>query len=186
MSNDLALIRCQKQFLTGTPAASVLQIVEWFGALQAQDFGGALWAIGQRSGQLTAEHVHLAIAERQIVRTWPLRGTFHFVPAADLRWMLALTGKRQNERSWSVLRSMGLDLDILEYGRKVLEIALRDGALTRPVANFRRLHDCRLEPMNGPSAGALSRRSRHSPAVWRKSRPSLRSFRDLAILLSVR
>ena len=38
MSNDLALTRCQK--LTSTPAASVPQIAEWFGAVQAQDFGG--------------------------------------------------------------------------------------------------------------------------------------------------
>jgi hypothetical protein len=85
MSNDLALIRCQTQFLTGTPAASALQIVEWFGAVQAQDFGGGLWAIGQRSERLTANDVHQAIAERQIVRTWPLRGTIHFVPAADIQ-----------------------------------------------------------------------------------------------------
>lgn len=132
MSNDLALIRCQKQFLIGTAPTSALQVVEWLGAIQAQDFGGALWAIGQRSEGLTAEDVHQALAERQIVRTWPLRGTIHFVPATDLRWMLALTGKRQNERSWSVLRSMGLDLPILEQGRKVLESALRDGPLTRP------------------------------------------------------
>lgn len=141
MSHDPVLIRCQKQFLTGTPAASVLQIVEWFGAMQAQDFGGAFWAIGQRSEELTAEDVHHAIAERQIVRTWPLRGTIHFVPAADLRWILALTGKRQNERSWSVLRSIGLDLSILGHGRKVLEIALRDGALTRPEIYTRLEHD---------------------------------------------
>lgn len=139
--SDLALIRCQKQFLTGAPAASVLQIVEWFGAIQAQDFGSAFWAIGQRSEDLTADDVHQAIAEQQIVRTWPLRGTIHFVPAADLRWILALTGKRQNERSWSVLRSMGLDLSILTHGRKVLESALRDGALTRPEIYARLEHD---------------------------------------------
>lgn len=132
MTMDLALVRCHTQRLVGAPFASVLEAVQWFGAVQAQDFGGALWAIGQRSADLTASQVHQAVADRQIVRTWPLRGTIHFVPAADVRWMLALTGARQNERSWSVLRSMGLDLAILEAGRKVLETALRDHALTRP------------------------------------------------------
>ena len=132
MTKDLALIRCHTQRLAGEPFASVLDVVQWFGAIQAQDFGGALWAIGQRSDGLTAGNIHQAIADRQIVRTWPLRGTIHFVPATDIRWMLALTGARQNERSWSVLRSMGLDLPILEAGRKVLEATLRDGPLTRP------------------------------------------------------
>lgn len=141
MSNALALIRCRKQFLTGGSSPSVLEIVQWFGAMQAQDFGGALWAIGQRSAGLTVEDVHQAIAERQIVRTWPLRGTIHFVPAADLRWMLALTGRRQNERSWSVLRSMGLDLAILEQGRKVLETVLCVGPLTRPEIYARLEHE---------------------------------------------
>jgi hypothetical protein len=107
-------------------------VVEWFGALQAQDYGAALWAIGQRSAGLTAKDIEAAIATRQIVRTWPLRGTIHFVPAADLRWMLTLTGARQLEKSQSVLRSMGLDTDLLNRGRSILERVLQDRTLTRP------------------------------------------------------
>jgi hypothetical protein len=132
MSHDTAFVRFQQQLLTGGRRNSVSEIVEWFGAIQAQDFGAALWAIGQRSDSLTFADVERAIADRQIVRTWPLRGTIHFVPAADLRWMLSLTGARQNERSWSVLRSVGLDQAILDRGRSSLEAALRDGPLTRP------------------------------------------------------
>lgn len=132
MSTNTAFRRFQQQLLTGACTRSVSEIVEWFGAIQAQDFGAALWAIGQRSDRLTVTDVERAIADRQIVRTWPLRGTIHFVPAADLRWMLALTGARQNERSWSVLRSVGLDQAILDRGRSILEAALRDGPLTRP------------------------------------------------------
>lgn len=132
MSHDTAFLRFQQQLLTGARRNSVSDIVEWFGAIQAQDFGAALWAIGQRSDSLTFADVERAIADRQIVRTWPLRGTIHFVPAADLRWMLALTGGRQNERSWSVLRTVGLDQAILDRARSILEAALRDGPLTRP------------------------------------------------------
>ena len=49
MSFDTAQLRCQNQRLTGPRPASALQVVEWFGAIQAQDFGAALWAVGQRS-----------------------------------------------------------------------------------------------------------------------------------------
>ncbi len=132
MRNNTASLRIKQQLLTGAQGKSVSEIVEWFGAIQAQDFGAALWAIGQRSDGLTFAGVESAIADRQIVRTWPLRGTIHFVPAADLRWMLALTGARQNERSRSVLRSVGLDQAILDRGRSILEAALRDCPLTRP------------------------------------------------------
>jgi hypothetical protein len=121
MSNNTALHRFQQQLLTGARRQSDSEIAEWFGAIQAQDFGAVLWAIGQGSAGLTFADVERAIADRQIVRTWPLRGTFHFVPAVDLRWMLALTGARQNERSWSVLRSVGLDPAILDRGRSILE-----------------------------------------------------------------
>ena len=39
MTKDLALIRCHTQRLAGAPFASVLDVVQWFGAIQAQDFG---------------------------------------------------------------------------------------------------------------------------------------------------
>jgi hypothetical protein len=130
--DDTALTRCRQQLLTRPQGKSVAEIVAWFGAIQAQDFGAALWAIGQRGKGLTAVDVERAIDDREIVRTWALRGTIHFVPAGDLGWMLTLTGARQNQRSWPVLRSVGLDQAQIDRGRSVLESALRDGPLTRP------------------------------------------------------
>ena len=132
MSSDIAQIRCRHQRLTGALPASAAQVVEWFGAVQAQDFGAALWAVGQRSPGLTAEDVTRAIADKEIVRTWPMRGTIHFVPAADVRWMLALTGARENDRVLSLLRALGHGQTTLDHARKALEAVLRDGPLTRP------------------------------------------------------
>ncbi len=131
MSFDTAQLRCHNQHLTGAPLASASQVVEWFGAIQAQDFGAALWAIGQRSAGLTAEDVTRAIADRQIVRAWPMRGTIHFVPAADLRWMLSLTGDRENDRVRSLLRGLGHGQETLDRAGKILEAALSNGPLTR-------------------------------------------------------
>lgn len=132
MSSDIAQIRCRHQRLTGAPPASAAQVVEWFGAVQAQDFGASLWAIGQRSPGLTAEDVTRAIADKQIIRTWPMRGTIHFVPAADLRWMLDLTGARENDRVRSLLRGLGHGQTTLDHARKALESILSNGPLTRP------------------------------------------------------
>lgn len=62
--------------------------------MQAQDYASALWAIGLRLPAATEAGVERAVAERQIVRTWPMRGTLHFVAADDVRWMLELMTPR--------------------------------------------------------------------------------------------
>jgi Winged helix DNA-binding domain len=38
--------------------------------------------------------VEEAIARREILRTWPMRGTWHFVPAVDAAWMQSLMAAR--------------------------------------------------------------------------------------------
>lgn len=54
--------------------------------------------------------VEQAIAERAIVRTWPMRGTLHFVAAEDARWMLELMTPRVVAASAGRLeREYGLD-----------------------------------------------------------------------------
>lgn len=93
--------------LLGAPARDVLTAVRHLGAVQAQDYPGALWAIGQRSGATHAE-VEAAIARREIVRTWPMRGTLHFVPAEDARWMLALDAERRMKVAAGRHRELGL------------------------------------------------------------------------------
>src|SRR5437868_15483592 len=114
MSSDLAQLRCRHQGLTGTTPLSARQVVERFGAVQAQDYGAALWANGQRSPTLTAKDVERAISDREIVRTWPMRGTIHFVPATDVRWMLALTSARENDRVRQLLSRLGHDQATLD------------------------------------------------------------------------
>ncbi|MCB0914702.1 MAG: AlkZ family DNA glycosylase [Actinobacteria bacterium] len=85
-----------------TPAG----VVEWFGAMQAQDVASGHWSFGVRLPGSTDADIERATAERQIVRTWPMRGTIHFVPPADVTWMLQLTGIRMLrglDRRWSIL-----------------------------------------------------------------------------------
>src|SRR5262245_54782483 len=58
-----------------TPGA----VVAWLGAVQAQDYLGALWTVALRTPHATEAAVVRAIGERAIIRTWPMRGTLHFV-----------------------------------------------------------------------------------------------------------
>lgn len=90
--------------------ATPAEVVRWFGAVQAQELPGALYAVALRmaNGAATEQGVERAIADRDIVRTWPMRGTIHFVPAEDAAWMLRLLARRTNQKAASVYRRAGL------------------------------------------------------------------------------
>jgi hypothetical protein len=95
-------------------------LVAWFGAVQAQDYVGSLWAIGQRLPAATEADVEAAVASRAIVRTWPMRGTLHFVVAADVRWMLALLAPRLVRANAGRHRQLGLDETAFARARRIL------------------------------------------------------------------
>src|SRR4051795_9003950 len=80
--------------LRGDGPGSVAGIVEWFGAMQAQDVNSGLWSLGARLRGATLADVNAALERREAIRTWPMRGTVHLVPPADAHWMLELTGVR--------------------------------------------------------------------------------------------
>jgi hypothetical protein len=89
-ARDIAYCRLINQQIAGGKFTKPPEIVSLLGALQAQDYLGALWAIGLRSPNSTEIEIEQAIADRTIIRTWPMRGTLHFVAPADVRWMLEL------------------------------------------------------------------------------------------------
>jgi Winged helix DNA-binding domain len=111
---------------------SVAGVVEWFGAMQAQDIGSALWSLGVRLPGRTVDDVRAALERREAVRTWPMRGTVHLVPPRDAHWMLDLTGVRALDGAAKRRASLGLDEATAERAVDVLRKALSGGRrLTR-------------------------------------------------------
>lgn len=131
---DLLLrARLHRHRLAGAAFGSVEEAVSTQLAVQAQDYLGALWGVGQRvrgAGEATVER---ALAERRIVRSWPLRGTLHFVAAGDLRWLLEHVAPRVLQRQRRRLqRDFDVDERVVERARKVCERELGGGrALAR-------------------------------------------------------
>lgn len=102
------------------------------GAGQAQDYLGALWALGLRMETATEETIEQAIAERTVIRTWPMRGTLHFVAPSDIRWMLALLARRVLSGRPARYRQLDLDQAVFDKSRDLLVSALEgDRQLTR-------------------------------------------------------
>jgi hypothetical protein len=84
---------------------------------------------------VTEAGVKAAIAAREIVRSWPMRGTLHFVPAEDLRWMQRLLVPRITAGLGWRDRQLGLDAASYDQAAEILGRALEGGRrLTRPAA----------------------------------------------------
>ena len=132
-NSDIASVRLRNQAIADPRFTSPQAVVSWFGAMQAQDYLGALWAVGLRMKKAVEADIERALAEKKIVRSWPLRGTLHFVAAEDLKWMLELLGPRVIARNAARLkRECELDASALRRCRAVAINALQGGQqLTR-------------------------------------------------------
>src|SRR5712692_5990049 len=129
---DIAHQRLHNQHIAGTLFEKPADAVAWLGAVQAQDYAGAKWAVGQRVQDATDAAIDQAFAEGKILRTHVMRPTWHFVTPADIRWMLELTAPRVHRAMAYYRRQNGLDESLLNRATTAFERALRDGhCLTR-------------------------------------------------------
>ncbi|SDD42977.1 Winged helix DNA-binding domain-containing protein [Paenibacillus sp. UNCCL117] len=109
------------------------QVVRHLGAMQAQDYHQVLWAIGVRMQHAVIGDIEQSIAHRQIVLTWPMRGTIHCVPPEDVRWMLKLLSPRILAKDKRRLEQLELTTDMIERCKQLAIDALQGGRrMTRP------------------------------------------------------
>jgi len=128
----IAKMRLVSQQLARPQFTAVRDAVEWMGAIQAQDFEMAKWAIGVRLKHSTAPVVHRAIDRGEIVRTHLLRPTWHLVSAEDVRWMLELTAPHISASLNAAHRALGLTARTVSRSNTLIEKELTGGRhLTR-------------------------------------------------------
>jgi hypothetical protein len=151
MSGKQALVasRLVNQRIINPIAETAENVVSWLVAIQAQDYLGSLWAIGLRMQDASEALVEQAIADRRIVRTWPMRGTLHLVGAADVRWLQRLLAPRVLAANAArIERDYGLDESVFKHCRRVVEQALRDGRPITRNALYQVLDDARIATAN--------------------------------------
>jgi hypothetical protein len=123
--------RVANQHLAGIRTADPARLVAHFGAVQAQEYGQALWAVGLRTSQATVGTIEAAVERGAILRTWPMRGTIHFMAAGDARWMVELLAGRRIRQMTGVYREIGLTDGILRRSGEIVAEALRGGGRVR-------------------------------------------------------
>ena len=124
---EIARRRLHAQLIAGASAKTPAEAVARLGAVQSQDYGGGKWAVGLRVAGGTEKAVDEAIAARTVVRTWPMRGTLHFVAAPDVRWMLELLTPRVVAGAARRRQELELDDALFLRAEKILLKALQGG-----------------------------------------------------------
>jgi hypothetical protein len=126
-SSDIAQQRLVNQHLASPIYHDPADIVHHMGAIQAQDYAGAKWAIAQRLQGATDIAIEKAFTDGDIIRTHVMRPTWHFVHPKDIRWMLELTAPRVQALASFRHRQLKLDDAIFSLCEKTLIKALIGG-----------------------------------------------------------
>jgi hypothetical protein len=131
-NSEIAHRRLRNQGLSKTMFKDAVDVVTQLGAVQAQDYSGAKWALGQRLKDSSDSELDQAFADGSILRTHLLRPTWHFVTPTDIRWLLLLTAPRVHTASAFMYRQSGLDKTVFRKSNATLQKALQGGKqLTR-------------------------------------------------------
>lgn len=131
-TTELLRLRLYNQLLAGHSLTQPKEIVAWMGAMQAQNYEMAKWAVGVRLPGSTNAAVEAAISRGDIVRTHILRPTWHLVAPEDIRWMLELTAPRIKKAFVSYAGYRGMDEAYVRRGMERLPGILEEhGHLTR-------------------------------------------------------
>lgn len=128
-ASEVALLRIISQRLAD-PAPTVTDAVTHLTCLQAQDWKASRSALALRCGGATTD-VDDAANSAAIVRSWPMRGTLHWVPSQDLHWMLWLTAAATVRAAAGRHRQLGIADEHIEEVRQLTESALSSGPCSR-------------------------------------------------------
>lgn len=118
--------------LTSPNFQTAAEVVQWFGAVQGQEYALAKWALAQRiqqAGQtsVTDADIEAAFNRGDFLRTHVMRPTWHFVTPQDIRWLLELTAPRVHAVNAYMYRQLELDEPLLKRSSEIIAQALQGG-----------------------------------------------------------
>lgn len=114
-----------------SPVRTAVEVARWMLGVQGQTYAAGIRALSLR-GPLADAAVLAAVDKHEVVRAWPMRGTLHFLPAEDARWMMRLCSPRVARAQQQRRPGLGLEETDVTVAREALHAELRGGALTRP------------------------------------------------------
>ncbi len=131
-TSDIIIHRLRNQQLVSPQFSKPRDIVSWFGAMQAQEYAMAKWAIGLRLPASHDSEIEREFNNGKILRVHCVRPTWHFVTPKDIRMVLAVTAPRILALSAYMNRKLSLNSSIFKRSNDLLVKMLEGGkSLTR-------------------------------------------------------
>jgi len=153
--SDILRLRLNNQRLSVSKFEQPTEVVRWLGAVQAQDYHAAKWALALRSANTTDLKIEETFSKGQILRTHVMRPTWHFVTPDDIGWLLELTSPRVNALCAHYYRKLELDDRFFRRAHKIISKALQtEKYLTRAELRDRLLAQ-RIEPGDSVRMGFI-------------------------------
>lgn len=125
---DIARWRLRSQHLAAPHAADAGAVVSHLLAVQAENPSQSAWAVGCRTAAADPADLADLLESGAVLRTHVLRPTWHYVAAADLRWLVELTAPRVRTTFASVVAGLDVEagtvLDALAEGEPLDRPAL--------------------------------------------------------------
>lgn len=154
--HDIPLLRLAAQRIAVPDDSGVAAVVGRLTAVQAQDLPGALTSVALRTTAGSRAGVEAALDAGEVVRSWPMRGTLHLVPAEDLPWLLELLTPRVVAGAARRRAQLGIDDTTLGRARELAVAALAGGRRLSRVDLFAVWDDAGLAPAGGRGYHLLS------------------------------
>ena len=123
-TTDISTLRLQNQQVAVTKFKTANELVGWMGAMQAQDYKQAKWAIGARLPHLTEEQIESAFNRGDILRTHLMRPTWHFVSPEDIYWLVGLSARQIKSSMKTRNRQLELTEEVFKTSQEVIIKAL--------------------------------------------------------------
>lgn len=118
---EIIALRLFNQGLSTNRFEKAEEVVAHFGAMQAQDYSMALWAVGLRTANSSRSVIENQIKAGKIIRTHILRPTWHLVHQKDIRWMMELSAPNVKKAVQYVDRKEGLTDALFKKAWKIIE-----------------------------------------------------------------
>lgn len=129
------------------PLDSLAETSTWLTAVQAQNAAAGRETLALRTGADSLSPADLSAAG--VVRSWSQRGTHHYLPARDVRWITLLCSPRVQRASAKRRGLLGLTDADVDLGRTSLLAALADGTSLTRTQCYGVFRDAGVDPDGG-------------------------------------
>ncbi|MFV0391082.1 MAG: DNA glycosylase AlkZ-like family protein [Paludibacteraceae bacterium] len=129
--NAISNLRLSNQQIINSKFDNPIELLEWMGAVQAQDLPMAMLAIAMRVRNATVKNIEQAFNDGQLIRTHLMRPNWHIVSKNDIYWMLDLTTAQIKRTIGRRHQELELSREILRKANRLLEKHLSNKELSK-------------------------------------------------------